>query len=252
MKAKSILVILLLIFGCFELNAQSLSLKNWYVFIPKDETMSLKNKPNGKIYRLREELQCAHFEHVPHEAEGLLLIISEATPTGWVTLYRKPLGANDYKFLAVFYNKKKKPERIVDLCQVSNTYNCEVQDMRWDSKERCLMFNMACPTYSSALNGECSRLFCYDVDKKKMRWQTPNLTSNDIFIFDEQFVYTSYGFTNEPDYVFMFDKKTGRTLSKMKTEHAVQNMELQEKNGERLLYCSDYEDLLYIFNINNK
>ena len=209
--------------------------------------ISLKNKPNGTIYRLRIDKQNEYLPRVP-EVQGLEQFISERIDIGWLALYRLPMGANSYKFIVVIYDNSEKPLYTVNLCEVSNNSNCEVQDVRWDNDTHNLLFNMACPSYASEINGKGSKLHCYNPERREMVWSTDWLTSNDVFILDSKFVFCSYGFTNEKKFLFMLDKYTGKVYSKLPFTYSVQYLELQtESNGREYLYAIDYNDHLYKF-----
>lgn len=231
-----------------SMSAQKLTLSkqlgsNW-----SSNMVSMKNKPNGIIYRLREDIQCKDLPRVP-EVEGMDVIIAEPIDLGWLALYRLPMLADDYNFVVVFYNRDKKPTQTINLCDISNNRYCEVQDVRWDGENQYLMFNMACPSYSSEIKGKGSKLHCYDVAKKKMVWETNWLTSNDIFTFDDQFVYCSYGFTNEKDYLFMLDKFTGKVYSKIPMAKKVDYLELNVQNDKKQLYVIDYNKHMFVYNV---
>lgn len=240
------LIAFLMLVGSMSAQKLTLSKKlgsNW-----SSNMVSMKNKPNGIIYRLREDIQCEDLPRVP-EVEGMDVIIAEPIDLGWLALYRLPMLADDYNFVVVFYNRDKKPTQTINLCDISNNRYCEVQDVRWDGENQYLMFNMACPSYSSEIKGKGSKLHCYDVSKKKMVWETNWLTSNDIFTFDDQFVYCSYGFTNEKDYLFMLDKFTGKVYSKIPMAKKVDYLELNVQNDKKQLYVIDYNKHLFVYNV---
>lgn len=247
MKRLFVSIVLGLMVGT-ACQAQCLTLVKKYTSGNKPE-VSLKNKPNGTYCRLREEIQCDDLPKVSG-TEDLRTIITERTPDGWLALYRRGLGSMDFKFIAVLYNEEKVPQEVFDLCQLSDTYNCEVQDIRWDAKEQLLIFNMACPSYAADIDGKGSKLFCYDVKNEKMKWSTPYLVSNDIFCFNDKFVFCSYGFTNEKKYVYMLDKQTGKIYSKLSATKNIENMELQVRNGEEHLMCQDYNNAILDFKVN--
>ena len=209
--------------------------------------ITLKNKPNGTIYRLREEKQN---EYLPRgeEAKDLQQFISERIDIGWLALYRRSAGDQNYKFIVKIYDKDEKPLYTIDLGQVSGNDYCEVQDVRWDNDTHNLLFNMACPSYSSGVNGKGSKLHCYNPERRQMVWSTDWLTSNDIFILDSKFVFCSYGFTGEKKFLFMLDKLTGKVYSKLPFTYSIQYLELKtEANGREYLYATDYNDHLYKF-----
>ena len=230
-------------------SAQRLvSVKNYGANWPKT-MITMKNKPNGTIYRLREEKQN---EYLPRgeEAKDLQQFISERIDIGWLALYRRSAGDQNYKFIVKIYDKDEKPLYTIDLGQVSGNDYCEVQDVRWDADTHNLLFNMACPSYASGVNGKGSKLHCYNPERRQMVWSSDWLTSNDIFILDSQYVFCSYGFTSEKKFLFMLDKLTGKVLSKLPFTYKIEYLELQtEQNGREYLYVVDYNDHLYKYQV---
>lgn len=238
-----------------QTQAQCLTLKKKYLSSWGSETVTYANKPDCSYCRLRNYLECDDLPTVPaidNYKNKMELTIAERIDLGWLGMFRTPTSMfDDNHYIAVIYDEQKKPLHTIDLCDVSDTYDCEVQDIRWDNDTHYLMFNMACQSYSSMQGGQCSRLFCYDVEASKMLWSTPYLISNDIFTFNKKYVFCGYGFTDEKDYVFMIDKKTGKVLSKTLISSGHEYMEVQEHDGKELLYVIDYKQYLYIFNIND-
>ena len=239
------IVALLTVFGTVQ--AQRLvSVKNYGSNWQKT-MLTMKNKPNGTIYRLRREVQN---EYLPRgeEAKGLEQFISERIDIGWLALYRRSAGDQNYKFIVKIYDRDEKLLYTIDLGQVSGNNYCEVQDVRWDNDTHNLLFNMACPSYASGVDGKGSKLHCYNPERREMVWSTDWLTSNDIFILDSKFVFCSYGFTDEKKFLFMLDKYTGKVYSKLPFTYKVQYLELNtEANSREYLYAVDYNDHLYKF-----
>ena len=244
---RIILSLVTMLIMCATAQAQRLvSVKNYGANWQKN-MITLKNKPNGTIYRLRVEKQN---EYLPRgeEAKDLEQFISERIDIGWLALYRRSAGDQNYKFIVKIYDKDEKPLYTIDLGQVSDNNYCEVQDVRWDNDTHNLLFNMACPSYASGVNGKGSKLHCYNPERREMVWSTDWLTSNDIFILDSKFVFCSYGFTSEKKFLFMLDKYTGKIYSKLPFTYKVEYLELQtEQNGREYLYAVDYNDHLYKF-----
>ena len=215
------------------------------------ERVSTQNKANGYIYRLRRDVQRTDLPRVK-ETEGLELFIAEPIDIGWMALYRLPMSANDYNFVVVVYGNDLKPLHVLNLCDIANNNYCEVQDVRWDADRHNLLFNMACPSYASAVDGKGSKLYCYSVDDRRIVWQTDYLVSNDIFILNDKYVFCSYGFTSEKKYLYMLDKLTGQVYSKLPMVYKVQYMELQQQGGRQLLYVVDYNDQLFTYTVSDK
>ena len=228
--------------------AQKLVLVGRYGKVWKTESVSNKNKPNGNMFRLRQDVQRTDLPRVP-ETEGLELYISEPIDMGWLGFYRLPTSDDNYNFVVVIYNNDLKPIHVLNLCDIANNRYCEVQDVRWDADNHHLLFNMACPSYSSMINGKGSKLYCYSVGDNRLVWETDYLVSNDIFILNDKYVFCSYGFTSENKYLFMLDKLTGKVYSKLPMVYKVEYMELQEKNGREMLYVVDYNNNLYTYAI---
>ena len=232
-------------------SAQQLTLVKRYGANWDKNMVSGKNKPNGNIYRLRVDVQRNDLPRVP-ETEGLELYIAEPIDLGWLALYRLPTIADDYNFIVVIYDQGLKPLHVLNLCDIANNRYCEVQDVRWDADNHNLLFNMACPSYAEMIGGKGSKLYSYNVDERRIVWQTDYLVSNDIFILNADYVFCSYGFTNEKKFLFMLDKQTGKVYSKIPMVYKVEYMELQQIDGREQLYVVDYKEHLYTFAVSSK
>ena len=210
--------------------------------------VSNKNKPNGYFYRMRIDKQCDDLPRVP-ETESLELYISEPIDIGWLAFYRLPTSAEDYDFVVVLYDQSKQPIATINLCDVTNNRYCEVQDVRWDADNHNLLFNMACPSYADMINGKGSKLYSYNVENRRIVWETDYLVSNDVFTLDHDFVFCSYGFTSEKKFLYMLDKQTGQVYSKLPLVYKAEYMELQENNGREYLYVVDYNEQLLVYTV---
>lgn len=241
---RIILSLLTMLVLCATAHAQRLvSVKNYGANWQRN-MLTMKNKPNGIIYRLREDKQN---EYLPRgeEAKDLEQYISERIDIGWLALYRRSAGDDNYKFIVKIYDRDEKPLYTIDLGQVSGNDYCEVQDVRWDNDTHNLLFNMACPSYADGVNGKGSKLHCYNPERRQMVWSTDWLTSNDIFILDSKFVFCSYGFTSEKKFLFMLDKFTGKVYGKLPFTYKVEYLELKTEGNREYLYAVDYNEHLY-------
>lgn len=245
-------LILLLFSVAFAMNAdaQGLSLKRKYGSSWVNEIVTLKNKPNGYIYRLRRDVQCNNLP--PVAGDEYELFIAEPAGDGWIALWRLPMASNNYDFVVALYNQRKEVTGVYNLCDISNNRYCEVQDVRWDEDNGNILFNMACPSYASSINGKGSKLYCYNVIQDRIVWQTDYLVSNDIFIIEGDYVFCAYGFTNEKDYLFMLNKNTGEMYSRISIPKKVHYMEVQYKYGQKVLYVVDYDNNLSTYLINDR
>jgi len=208
--------------------------------------ITYKNKPNGAMYRLRSDVQCPDLP-LTDAVAGLEMMISEPAGDGYYALFRAPLAADDYRFVVLTYNKKKKVSATYDLCALTGVSNCELQDIRWFDNH--LYFNMACPTYSSSLRGRGSKLFDLDLSNGKIVWSSKYLASNDIFIVDKDFVYCGYGFTGEDDFIYLLDRNYGTVLTTCPIHSGHEYIEFI---GDRKIFVQDYEGYGYVFRVEEK
>ena len=248
MKTKRLILMLFVAFVTSSAMSQKLKMVKFTPSVnnPIEQMgLTLVNKPNGTMYRLREDIQIKSLKPTPRTC-NLEQFITEKTDFGYFALYRKELRADDYSFIVTLYNEKADMFDEIDLNEVSDNYNCELQDIRYEKGR--LYYNFACPSYSSGLNGQCSSLYCLDIAKKQVLWKTPYLTSNDIFIIHGNYIICGYGFTGEKDYVFLVNKETGKVLSKVLIKSSPQYIEV--KNGH--IFVVDYNDNVYDFVIANK
>ena len=112
----------------------------------------------------------------------------------------------------------------IDLGTIVREKKFEVQDLRYD--KGILYFNAACLSYSAMQKGRCSTLYAYDPQKKKLLWHSRYRTSNDIFLVTDHLVIAGYGFTQEPDYLYLLRKRDGKLLKKIKLDSAHDYLEM--------------------------
>ena len=249
---KRILLVLAFLWAGVSAYGQGLKLLNFY---PKEAEgmyngvprfgLTTANKPNGYMYRLRQEVK-ASFLPATTETANLEMFISEKTDFGCIALFRTPMGSDDYKFIVVLYNDDEEILKQLDLVKITGVDNCELQDIRY--ADGCIYFNMACPSYSSQIGGKGSRLYCVDVDSAKIKWQTDYLVSNDILILYGPYVICGYGFTSEKDYLYLVDRFTGKIYAKEPLKSKASYLEVINTD----LYVVDYQGSVYEFRIDYK
>lgn len=197
--------------------------------------LSGENKPNGLQYRLRQTVPANTPPWVSRTRDGLELFIAEETPDGWLGFYRTPLaqmrGSSNPRFFAMM---RLAPDAIMwdlDLTPLlSRPDHLEIQDVRYaDGK---LYFNEACQSYSREAGGQCSSLVRVDPRAGRVDWRTAPLTSNNVFLLHGPYVVAGYGFTNEPDALFLLDRATGRVVSTHGLDSAHSYLEFRD--GELL------------------
>jgi hypothetical protein len=204
------------------------------------------NKPNGRMYRLRESVPDKTPEYVPRQEDGLDLSIAEATSDGWLAFYRSPPGRDEprnSRFAAVMYGAGGERRWTLPLNPLlSRPDRLEITDVRYANGK--LYFNESCQSYAREAGGRCSSLVRVDPVTRRVEWRTPPRVSNGIFILDGTLVIAGYGFTAEPDSVRVIDRETGRILAATGVDTAPEYLEV--KDG-RLYVMTSWS--LYVYEI---
>ncbi len=109
---------------------------------------------------------------------------------------------------------------------VSRTDQIEIQDVRYEGGT--LYFNEACQSYSSGARGRCSSLVAVEPRAGRVLWRTPPLTSNNVFLVLPTYVVCGYGFTSEPDHLFVVRRTDGRVVHRTRLRSAHEALTLVE------------------------
>jgi hypothetical protein len=185
--------------------------------------LSGANKPNGLEYRLRQEVPTRRPAYVARELDGLQLFIADSTADGWMAFYRGPLGSapvgQNVGYRAILYRPDGSRAWDTNLNRFfSRADQLEVQDIRYAGGR--LFFNEACQTYSREAGGACSSLVRVDPVQGTVDWRTAPLISNNVILLRGPYVVTGYGFTAEPDMLYLLDRATGRILDRQPLDSA--------------------------------
>jgi hypothetical protein len=100
----------------------------------------------------------------------------------------------------------------------------ELQDVRYEGG--VVYWNEACQSYSREAGGQCSRLVAYDLAAARVRWKSAPLRSNGWFLVHGRYVVTAYGFTAEPDAIFVLRREDGATVSRTPVTTMAQKLEI--------------------------
>lgn len=213
---------------------------------PQTFALTGANKPNGRMYRLRESVPDKTPEYVARQVDGLGLSIAEATSDGWLAFYRSPPGRDEprnSRFAAVMYGAGGQRRWTLPLNPLlSRPDRLEITDVRYANGK--LYFNESCQGYAREAGGRCSSLVRVDPAAGHVEWRTPPRVSNGIFILDGAYVVAGYGFTAEPDSVRVIDRETGRILAATGVDTAPEYLEVK---GGRLYVMTARS--LYVYRI---
>lgn len=158
---------------------------------------------------------------VPLASGTLELFLLDPTPNGYFALYRDPYDASSCKLsgskncdneIAAFDCSGRTLFRIPLAPYLSKKDHLEVQDARLFAD--VVYFNEACQSYSREAGGKCSSLVAFDPFARKVLWRTPPLTSNNRLLVYDKYIVSGYGFTAEPDFLFVIRRSDGKIMQK--------------------------------------
>jgi hypothetical protein len=100
-------------------------------------------------------------------------------------------------------------------------------------------------SYASAVFGKKGYLTAVDAKTGALLWRSSPLVCGANFVIDDGHIITGYGFTAEPDNLFVIDRQTGRTVSKTSLASAPSMIVRKDNQLYVRTYDTDYEfDLL--------
>jgi len=202
--------------------------------IPTDLGLTGRNKLNPVEERFRRGIPPETPAWVPRTHGGLELFLADSVEGGWLALYRGPLvirpGARNSPYRAALFEPGGEAAWDVDLGAIlSRPDHLEVQDLRY--ADGALYFNEACQSYAREAGGNCSSLVRMDPRTGRVAWRTRPRVSNNVFILHGPWVVAGYGFTAEPDSVFLVDRDNGRIVARAPLDTAASYL---EADGPRL------------------
>lgn len=95
-------------------------------------------------------------------------------------------------------------------------------------------------TYAASSSGYNAYLVAIDLKSQKVKWMTKPLTSNSPFCIYGNTIITGYGFTDEPDYIYVIDKSTGCRLKSIKVANGPEQFSIINNKLYVRTYSYDY------------
>ena len=84
------------------------------------------------------------------------------------------------------------------------------------------------PTFASSSGGRNGYIAAIDVNTHKLRWRSPALVANAReFAVVEGYVIAGYGFTREPDALYVLDRRNGRAVGRLAVPNAPEHILLR-------------------------
>lgn len=111
-------------------------------------------------------------------------------------------------------------------------------------KDDVLYFSYGHDTYSAdsdGKNGYIAAIDIHDFNAPEPLWNSPALVSNaQNFVVDGGYIISGYGFTKEPDYLYLLDKATGTPIARHKLKTAPKAIVLKDNQLFVKTYNTDY------------
>jgi hypothetical protein len=87
-------------------------------------------------------------------------------------------------------------------------------------------------TYAKSSYGQNAYVTAFDLKTKKRAWRSKALVANArTFVVTPDYLVTGYGFTAEPDWLYLLERKTGRVLERLKLPSAPERV---TRKGNRI------------------
>jgi hypothetical protein len=179
------------------------------------------------------------------------LFLLEEAPDGFVGLYRDPYdaascklgGTNNCSFGVALFDCAGQQRWLFLLDPLlSRPDHLEVQDMRY--ADGVLYFNEACQSYAREAGGRCSSLVAVEPLTRSVLWRTPPLVSNNVFLVHQRYLITGYGFTAEPDALFIVRRADGKVMQRVPIPSAHAGLSL-DPSGTLTAVLSTDQNLLF-------
>ena len=110
----------------------------------------------------------------------------------------------DYKFDNYIY-----PPQFIE--SNKNLINFEISNFTLQNK--ILYFSFYHRTYAVCSHGMNGYISALETESNKIKWLSKSLVCNANFIIDGDYIITGYGFTDEPDFLYILDKYNGSIIS---------------------------------------
>src|SRR5207244_10516734 len=90
------------------------------------------------------------------------------------------------------------------------------QEIVWAAEAGGVLYvENAHSTYARSSGNRNAYVTAIDVKTRKVRWRSPALVANArTFVLLGSVLVTGYGFTSEPDYLFLLDRKPGEPVDR--------------------------------------
>ena len=102
-------------------------------------------------------------------------------------------------------------------------------EIRWAREVAGVLYvSLAHPTYAESTNGRNAYLSAIDIERGRTLWRSRALVANARnFVVDGNLIVAGYGFTAEPDFLYLLDRRTGKVLDRLAVPSAPEVIKLR-------------------------
>ncbi len=174
---------------------------------------------------------------IPTEYKGQMLVHAIRGANNVILIYGLNFGENRY--LVVLDKSMTKIVKAYDFIDyaispkyVKEDYDFIYQQIRWAVVENGILYvSHAHLTYAKSSKGMNGYITAIRLSDNKLLWRSSSLVSNARnFQIAGNVILSGYGFTNEKDYFYQINKRTGKTLDKIALKDGPEYIDKQ-KNG---------------------
>ncbi|MDA9951538.1 hypothetical protein N9D31_03070 [Oligoflexaceae bacterium] len=95
--------------------------------------------------------------------------------------------------------------------------------------------------YAKTTGGQNGYITALDLDSGKVLWRSAPLVSNAVnFIVHGEYIISGYGFTDEPDYLYIIDRRTGDLVDQIKVKSQARILVKKENKLYVRAYNTNY------------
>jgi len=189
------------------------------------------------------------YRYVPGETRWGELKFFRTSPSGeHVALYaivkklEKPVDNvydESFNYTAVLFNKDYKPTGLFVLDEL---FPPILEMSQVALVDHVLYFDCNFNGYASIMKKKTGYLVALDLDKGEVLWSTAALTASFRgFLVHGDVIFSGYGFTDEPDFLFVIDRGSGKVLQKEKLRSAHDFLVFKKDVLYVRCYDTDYE-----------
>ena len=109
-----------------------------------------------------------------------------------------------------------------------------LEEIRWARRTGSMLYvSHTHLTFARATRGRNAYISAIDRRTNTLVWRSPALVANArTFVVTGNVIVSGYGFTDEPDFLYLLDRRTGQVLDRLAVPSAPERIRLR---GDRLL-----------------